>query len=90
MKISELGRSNCADCVEYQDAENFLLELKEVKADRDRWKKRAEALERALKGEFLCGDCKSCVNNSIHCNSSVKWQFDEARFAEPEEGGESE
>jgi hypothetical protein len=68
----------------------------DMKADRDRWKVRAEALERAIKtideeDEDSCSiRCCFCINygNCTDCTNYTKWEFDEARFAE-EAGNEN-
>jgi hypothetical protein len=66
-------------------------------ADRDRWKARAEAMERAMRspevngpGNLHFAPCESCMNaDTKSCRggecmhlSFAGWQFDEARFTE--------
>ena len=71
------------------DVKALLAALQEVEADCDEWKARAEALERAMRGncdycvsrEILMQD-ESCVDyTEFDCKY---WEFDEARFAEKE------
>lgn len=71
---------------EWALVEIFAKERDEAQADRDRWKSRAEALERAIKPMR----CSACVNKyedfkkrpkvcTVCCDGDL-WQFDEARF----------
>jgi hypothetical protein len=38
------------------------IEYCELKADRDRWKTRAEALERAVKSDGIDAECETCLH----------------------------
>jgi len=67
-------------------------ECNNLKSDRDRWKARAEALERAIKRilidgiEYhLCDFCVCPIDVCYDCDFGSLWQFDEAKFAD---GGE--
>jgi hypothetical protein len=76
----------------------FLTEESEVEVERDRWKARAEMMERALFSS--CGSCihykklgnsepcKACLDDKeLHSKGRNKyWEFDEARFAREDEG----
>jgi len=62
--------------------------LDNMESDRDRWKSRAESLERAIKqatedklemwSSVVCFTCKGPCDG---CENYDLWQFDEARFA---------
>jgi len=106
LNINSLGIiQNCIGAMEYA----FTYDLKihdntrapfcplKFSDDRDRWQKRAEALEQVLKGDcFYCKhyNLERIVDDVKHrrktCGGkcSINWQFDEARFAadEPEKG----
>lgn len=77
------------------------IEIGSLEAERDRWKARAEALERALIRFNACASCvhninagnaqrrkicKKCKGWSSDPISPSEWHFDEARFA-PEGSG---
>ena len=79
------------DAVDHMNA--MLDALEEAEADRDRWKARAEALERATKTFAACRLCaydkgwrtnRACAN----CEHYSNWKFDEARFAGKDEGND--
>jgi len=77
-------------------------ELSDIKSDRDKWKVRAEALERAIKDNDINSldapytvACMTCAkydcDYSWHCGDERKnWQFDEARFAEGDDTSKNE
>ena len=66
-----------------------LTDLAAVKADRDRWKAHADALERAIKLCEYDPACVSCIHHiedgcaPENCDGRTRsgWEFDEARFA---------
>ena len=64
-------------------------EINELRDDRDYWKAKAEALERAIKqlGKNLGSSavyCRSCTGKDCdgcgYPNDFIGWQFDQARF----------
>jgi hypothetical protein len=73
-----------------EDVPALLDALTDAEADRDRWKERAEALERALEmqTEGLCEYCTGYGRECPECSYSERegWNFcfDEARFKECE------
>ena len=64
--------------------------IKQLTAERDQWKARAESLERAIKAKAACVTCKKKPRNG-YCDdinvciiedlSFPHWELDEARFA---------
>jgi hypothetical protein len=66
-------------------------QVAEIRADRDRWKTRAQALERAF--VTLALHCATCIHEPLSASSSIctgcmhnpllfaNWEFDEKRFA---------
>jgi len=65
------------------------IEIEKLQKDRDRWKARAEALERAIKRilidgiEYhLCDFCVCPIDVCYDCDFGSLWQFDEAKFAD--------
>jgi hypothetical protein len=79
--------------LELEKENDIEITLSGLIRDRDYWKSRAEALERAVKlygtADIICGTCVNHEGNSecneCRGNDSAMWKFDEARFAE---GGE--
>jgi len=78
---------NSMELEEEEKAElrGIIDELNILKADRDKWKARAEALERAV--AHANGRCGSCIHRGLSedCHSCSEhdfrdWQFDEKRF----------
>ena len=61
----------------------------ELQAERDRWKRRAEALELIVKANFPCLTCfyhnkssgQMVCKNCSESENKKHWQFDEMRFA---------
>jgi len=72
----------------------WITEAAKESADRDRWKARAEALEKAAKEECVCSICVygGCAPSKTPCTScepdSSNWKFDEARFAQTKDGAQ--
>ena len=83
------------DAYEKQKSINYEIadDLGKIQSDRDHWKARAEALERAIKRYAPCLTCiyrtdASCIkgcNLRIKNSSINEWQFDETRFAAEED-----
>ena len=65
-----------------------------MESDREDWKNRAEALERAIRScpNGICNICANCKNKIEYCPDCINsdnwsnWVFDEEKFAK---GGES-
>lgn len=71
----------------HYETQRFRAIVHETRADRDRWKARAEMFERAARNE--CHTCRSDENaeNCTNCKQWSLWEFDEARFSK---GGDNE
>ena len=62
-------------------AEKIQQDGEAVIASRDRWKSRAEALERAIGETDVL--CRVCANRNEYCDCDGSgWEFDEPRFSE--------
>ena len=99
--VSSVGDSDNAEFIaaSRQALPDLLDVLEEVVSDRDHWKARAEALERAIKANHDYVDdfaddsatCQSCSHSPVDglcnwCENARNWQFDQARF----EGGQDD
>lgn len=85
------------DCIKRADerADDNAMYTKRIEVDRDRWKERAEALERTFKeSEDICWACMledTCPYMVCECedvdSGHPYFQFDEASFAASAAGG---
>jgi len=96
----ELGRLCLNEDNTFKDTEEayaitgMLAANDDLKADRDHWKVRAEALERALRYSAidLCCTClheKTCdQKQGKECRTAGLWEFDQARFTREADNGQ--
>ena len=59
------------------DSSVIIEHIQKVESDRDYWKNRAEALERAVQGD--CGVCENageCEKYPCYCINGNAWKFD--------------